>query len=416
MNGLSRGAIGRLSQRVSGGAGGSPLRRLAAETRERVLRTAAGRRGRRGRRGRPRSPSRAARTPRPVARLGHPARAGVPQPLRRRGAWRRPIPARRSPSRRTYSLARSGSAVSAGPFAAGPTESTIAVQCAPSSVVIWSPSAVAITVVSPRVAIPPARHVLPFGAELVVGPAPPGLPAVQRQAPSVPHGAVPDLAPRPEAEGVHEVPGERAGRGVAPDHLPGPARRTGADRSPCRRCPARAVPSGSRAAASTWTPQPALSGSGGERRPARPRRRGRQRGHATAATDEAARARTPNRGRSERLRHRWPDWVGGAAAGGLEPDPVHVDVVGPGGGEEHGVRHILGPEHRPRARGSRAAARGRTDPRWSCRSLRARPASAARRCRDTPRPESRAARAGRTCSPRRRRSREIRCGRPRCRC
>jgi len=57
-------------------------------------------------------------------------------------------------TRRTYSLASRPSAVSAGPSVSGPAESTIASQCAPSSVVSWRPSAVAMTVVSPRVAMP----------------------------------------------------------------------------------------------------------------------------------------------------------------------------------------------------------------------------------------------------------------------
>jgi hypothetical protein len=63
-------------------------------------------------------------------------------------------PRRSGASRRTYSLVSSGRAVSAGPRAGGPTASPIAVQCAPSSVVICRPSAVATTVVSPRMAMP----------------------------------------------------------------------------------------------------------------------------------------------------------------------------------------------------------------------------------------------------------------------
>src|SRR6059036_3685917 len=59
------------------------------------------------------------------------------------------------------------------------------------------------------------RDVLPRGAELFELPVRPGLAAVGRQAPPVPHGAVPDLGPRAEPEGVHEVEGNRPGGGVA---------------------------------------------------------------------------------------------------------------------------------------------------------------------------------------------------------
>src|SRR3989475_783301 len=53
------------------------------------------------------------------------------------------------------------------------------------------------------------RDVLPLGAELLELPAGPGLAAVRRQAPPVPHRAVPDLPVRPESEGVHEIEGNR---------------------------------------------------------------------------------------------------------------------------------------------------------------------------------------------------------------
>src|SRR5437667_286479 len=59
------------------------------------------------------------------------------------------------------------------------------------------------------------RDVLPRGAELFELPVRPGLAAVGRQAPPVPHRAVPDLAPRAEPEGVDEVEGNRPGGGVA---------------------------------------------------------------------------------------------------------------------------------------------------------------------------------------------------------
>jgi hypothetical protein len=72
---------------------------------------------------------------------------------------------------------------------------------------------------------PTRRHVLPLGTQLIIGPGFPGPATVLRQPPSVSHCAVPDLAFWPEAEGLHEIPGERTGRGVAPDHLP--ARGTG---------------------------------------------------------------------------------------------------------------------------------------------------------------------------------------------
>ncbi len=67
---------------------------------------------------------------------------------------------------------------------------------------------------------PARRHVLPLGAELVVGPVLPGPAVVGREPPAVADGAVPDLAARPEGDRVHEVPGERVRRGVVLDPAP----------------------------------------------------------------------------------------------------------------------------------------------------------------------------------------------------
>src|SRR5207253_6054816 len=58
------------------------------------------------------------------------------------------------------------------------------------------------------------RDVLPLGAQLAKLPVPPGLATVGRQPPPVPHRAVPDFAPRPEPERVHEIPGDAVSRGI----------------------------------------------------------------------------------------------------------------------------------------------------------------------------------------------------------
>ena len=58
------------------------------------------------------------------------------------------------------------------------------------------------------------RDVLPLGAELLELPVRPGLAAVGRQAPAVPHRAVPDLAVGSETERLHVVEGDRPRRRV----------------------------------------------------------------------------------------------------------------------------------------------------------------------------------------------------------
>src|SRR6266540_3117378 len=61
---------------------------------------------------------------------------------------------------------------------------------------------------------PVRRDVLPLGAQFAKLPVLPRLAAVARHTPPVPHRAVPDLAPGPEGERVHEVPGDGMHRGV----------------------------------------------------------------------------------------------------------------------------------------------------------------------------------------------------------
>ena len=132
-----------------------------------------------------------------------------------------PAPTRPRRVRRTYSLASSGSAVSAGPFAEGPHRVPDRGPVRP--VVGGDLKPVGSRDYGGIAASRDAARgdVLPLGAELIVGPGLPGPASVGRQSPPVADRAVPDLPARAEAEGVHEVPGERAGRGVAPDHLPG---------------------------------------------------------------------------------------------------------------------------------------------------------------------------------------------------
>jgi len=125
--------MGRRSQAVRGAAGGSPARALPA--RHGRIRCAGCR------------PHRV-----PIQRLppstsaGAPGSSGVAErdTTQPRGPCRNRsvpscVPTSHPPaearSASTYSLARSGSAVSAGPLAGGPTVSPIAVQVAPSSLV-----------------------------------------------------------------------------------------------------------------------------------------------------------------------------------------------------------------------------------------------------------------------------------------
>src|SRR5882724_7827695 len=123
-------------------------------------------------------------------------------------------------TRRTYSLASSPIAVSAGPRDSGPAESTTASQ--------WA------VVGGEREPIgggdhsgiaaggdPVGRDVLPLPAQLVRAPVAPGPAAVGRETPSVAHCPVPDLAPRPERHGVHVVPGKRRRLRVVANDLPG---------------------------------------------------------------------------------------------------------------------------------------------------------------------------------------------------
>ena len=109
--------------------------------------------------------------------------------------------------------------------------------------------------------------VLPFGPQLTELPVLPGLAAVERQAPTVADCAVPDLATRSEPERVHEVPGDRmsAGIGGRPNALPLPTPHSPPSKTkiPCPYVPTQIALSGARAIASTCTPQPDESGSGG---------------------------------------------------------------------------------------------------------------------------------------------------------
>ena len=189
----------------------------------------------------------------------------------------------------------------------------------------------AMMVVSPRTAMPFGRDVLPFRAELLVGPVAPGRAAVERETPAVADRAVPDLAPRAEGDRLDEVHRDRACRCVScRKRLPALRLRAAAGRCPARRCRPRSPPCGSRAAVSTCTPQPVLSGSGGSallRAPPRPARQ----------SDEDQRTRRVREGSCE---------IGTGRRGGRsrrpEPEPVDEDVRWAGGDEQYGLGDVGG--------------------------------------------------------------------------
>ena len=73
------------------------------------------------------------------------------------------------------------------------------------------------------------NDVLPLRTELLEGPVPPASAPVDRESPAVPHRAVPDLVPRTEGDGLHEIHRDgRAGR-VPAEALPGVAARRQAE-------------------------------------------------------------------------------------------------------------------------------------------------------------------------------------------
>ncbi len=130
-------------------------------------------------------------------------------------------PCRSKPIRRTYSLLSSGE----GGVGRAPGKRTHAVaQGDPVCAVVGGhldavggghPDRV------PADDDPVRRHVLPLGAQLAEGPVGPGLPAVAAYSPAVAQGAVPDLAPLAEGEGMDEVPGDAGPGGVTAELLPG---------------------------------------------------------------------------------------------------------------------------------------------------------------------------------------------------